>query len=96
MVRRGSVYKHHRRGLIGCDELSIRVASAEKKNPAHNPEDTSTAKSHLVPLNMASADEPSDVPLIVELMEKVPLDGEFLTVEFRRGRETRPTALETH
>ena len=60
-----------------------------KREPPHNPKDT--AKSHLIPLNTTSADEPLDVPVIVELVEKVPLGVVFLTVEFRRDRETLPS-----
>ena len=82
-----SVYRRHRRSLIGCDEQTIQVASPEKKKAAHNPEDTATAKSHLVPLNKASADEPFAVPVIVELVEMILLDDAFLTVEPCRSRE---------
>ena len=94
VVRRESVHKPHRRSLIGCDEQTFRVASPEKKKPTHNPEDPATEKSRLVSLNEASADNQSVVPLIVEVIENVPLDEEFLIVEFRRGQETRPTAPE--
>ena len=58
-----------RRGLIVRDVQTIHVTFPGKKKPTHNTKETATAKSHLVPLNKASADDPFDVPGIVELTE---------------------------
>ena len=58
----------------------------------HNPEDPASEKSHVLPLKQASADGQGVVQLIVEVIEKAPLDEGFLIDEFHRGRETHPTA----